>query len=214
MNISRNDPFDLDLCIRGLGVLLTHLHSDAYEYLYYFTFKRTMKSYAKEFNHAWEVSIDHDSFFEGSDDPFVVNCRKVQHKLIDCKQQLLLRFGIDEDEDLNNWSMILEARRFRPYILVHKRNKSYKKLKLHYERALSGYIESLYLYACALTVQSYKIPLLFKRQFTSQEALPLRLLNKDDANVDLLIGLITGLKKDFYDLRLLALHVLARSSNK
>ena len=49
MKNSRNDPFDLNLCIRGLGSLVTSLHSDIYEYAYHLTFKRSMKMYASEF---------------------------------------------------------------------------------------------------------------------------------------------------------------------
>jgi len=203
MNISRNDPFDLNLCMRGLAVLITYLYSDVYEYLYYFTFKRILKPYAKEFNHAWEVSIEDLVFFKDSEDPIVRNCYSVQHRLIDYKFQLNLRLGVDEEEEIANELVDLQANRYWPYILVHKRAKSYKRLKLHYERALSGYIECLYLYACALTAQSYKIPLLLKKQLNMPGQDGLRLLNKDDNNVALLMELISELKKDLSDLSLL-----------
>lgn len=203
MKISRNDPYDLDLFIRGLGVLLTQMHSDLYEYIYYLTFKRSMKAYAKDFNDPWEQAIEHLDFFEKIEDPFVQNCLSAQQRLIDCKVELTLRFGIDEVEDLEDPLMSVQALRYRPYMLVFKRSKSYKKLKLYYERSLSEFIESLYLYACALTAESYKIPLVLKKRLNLPDEESFRLLNQDDHTVELLTELIKGLKKDLSDLRLL-----------
>lgn len=203
MKISRNDPFDLNLCIRGLGTLLTYMHSDIYEYTYFLTFKKSMKLYARDFNDPWEQPINHDDFFEGIDDPFVQNCRETMGRLIECKFEVSLRFGIDEEDDLRDEDIIAQAQRFSPYLMVYKRSKSYKKLKLYYERTLSEVIESLYLYACALTAKSYKIPLVLKRQFNLPEQESLKLLNHDDNNVELLATLITELKKDLDGLRLL-----------
>lgn len=76
----------------------------------------------------------------------------------------------------------------------HKRAKSYKKLKLYYESTVAGIIECLYLYACAITVQSYKIPLVFKRQFRLEGEAWGRLLNHDDNSVELIKELISKLK--------------------
>jgi hypothetical protein len=203
MKISRNDPYDSNLCIRGLGVLLTQMHSDLYEYTYFLTFKKSMKSYAKDFNDPWEQSIEDLNFFEKIEDPFVQNCLEAQMKLIHCKAELTLRFGIDEVEDLEDPLMLVQALRFRPYILVFKRSKSYKKLKLYYERSLAEFIESLYFYACTLTAESYKIPLVLKKRFVLPNEESFRLLNHDDHTVELLTELIIGLKKDLTDLRLL-----------
>lgn len=203
MKPSRNDPFDPRLCLRGLVIIVTYMHSDAYEFLYYFTFKRSMKAYAREFNDAWEQSIDHDDFFEGNPDPFVQNCRRVQNRLIDFKLAMILRLGIDEFEDHDDEELLAEAQRYRPYLLAHKRSKSYKKLKSYFDRAISGYIDCLYKYACALTVEGYKIPLVFKKQFLLDDQQSLRLLNQDNNQVELLIELITDLKKDLLNLRFL-----------
>lgn len=203
MKISRDDPFDLNLCIRGLGVLTTYMHSDIYEYIYYFTFKKVMKSYAKDFNDAWEQYLDEDEFFEKIEDPFVQNALKTQFKLMEFKLELIRRFGFTETEDLEDAEIIIQAQRFKPYILIYKRAKSYKKLKLYYERTLEGIIACLYSYAAAITVQRYKIPLVFKRQFNSADQSWSRLLNTDDNNVLLLEQLILGLKEDLDQLRLL-----------
>ncbi|SMC94738.1 hypothetical protein [Pedobacter nyackensis] len=206
MKISRNDPFDLNLCIRGLGVGVTYMHSDIYEFIYYFTFKKSMKMYAADFRNPWEQSIDHHDFFMKIDDPIVQNCLVTMERLIEYKLEIALRFGIDEDEDLADEFIVSQSHRFKPYRLVFKRSKSYKKLIPYYDRTLSGIIESLSLYACALTAQSYKIPLVLKRQLSLPDTDNYRLLNHDDNNVELLIKLIVELKKDLDNFRDLSLN--------
>lgn len=203
MSISRNDPFDLNLCMRGLGNLVTYMHSDIYEYVYHLTFKKTMKLYAKDFADPWEQPIEHDDFFTEIDDPFVENCLKALEKLIDFKLELAVRFGIEEIEDLQDEDIIMEAGRFKPFLLVFKHSKSYKKLKQYYERTLTGFIDSLYLYACAITAQRYKVPLVLKRQFELEGQEGLRLLNHDDNNVELLAILIADLEVILKELKTL-----------
>ncbi|QNK64124.1 hypothetical protein H7F33_06460 [Pedobacter sp. PAMC26386] len=203
MKISRNDPFDLNKCVRGLGVLVTYMHSDLYEYIYYLTFKKAMKSYAKEFKNAWEQYLGEEGFFQKIEDPFVQNCLGAELKLMKFKLELALRFGIDEEDDFEDGTILLQATRFEPYRMVFKQSKNYKNLKLHYEKALTGFIECLYLYACALTAKSYKIPLVLKRQFKLPAPENLKLLNEDENTVELLIELINGLQDDLDQLRLL-----------
>ncbi|NRF38336.1 hypothetical protein [Pedobacter foliorum] len=201
MKPSRNDPFDLNLCMRGLGVVITNMHSDVYEYIYHFTFKKTMKSYGQDFKDPWEQHIEHEAFFREIDDPFVHNALNTMTRLIEYKVDLSLRFGIDEEEDLQNEIINLESIRFHPYRLLFKRSKSLKKLKLYYDRTISGFIESLSLYAYALTAQSNKIPLVLKRQLKLPEQDSLRLLNHDDSNIELIKELIIGLMKDLSHFR-------------
>lgn len=203
MKISRNDPFDLNLCVRGLGVMITAMHSDLYEYTYHMTFKKAMKAYAKDFANPWEQPIEQGSFFEGIEDPFVQNCFKAENRLINSKLELALRYGIDEVEDLENEALIFQSYRYRPYQLIFKRSKSYKKLKLYYERTLIEMIEAFYSYACVFTAQSYKIPRVLKKQFSLSEEESLRLLNHDDTNVEFLCTLIEGLRSDLAGLRIL-----------
>lgn len=194
MKISRNDPFDLDLCMRGLGVLVTYMHSDIYEFIYHFTFKKSMKLYVKDFKNPWEQSIDHHEFFLKIDDPIVQNTIVAMEKLMDYKLEIALRFGIDEEEDLSDEAITSQAWRFKTFRLVYKQSKSYKKLIPYYERTLAGIIATLSLYACALTAQSYKIPRVLKAQLDLPDMDNFRLLNWDDNNVDLLINLIVALK--------------------
>ena len=162
-----------------------------------------MKSYAKEFNDAWENSIDHDEFFEGTNDRIVENCYRAQGKIIECKQELILRFGINEAEDLESRQIITEAQRYHPFQLLFKRSKSYKKLSLYYERTLEGFIECLFIYACSLTAEKYKIPLVLKRQFKGPVEDWFKLLNHDDTTVELLQGLILDLHQELSTLRII-----------
>jgi hypothetical protein len=203
MKISNKDPFDYKLTIQGLGVILTYMHSDLYEYMYYLTFKRSMKSYAKEFNDAWEQSIDHDEFFQGTTDPIVRNCHQAHGKIVECKQELILRFGIDETEDMDSREVITEAQRFHPFQLLFKRSKTYKKLSHYYERTLAGFIECLFIYACSITAENYRIPLVLKRQFKLPSEEWFRLVNHDDATVELLQVLAMDLYQDLLALRLI-----------
>jgi hypothetical protein len=203
MKISNKDPFDYKLTIRALGVILTYMHSDLYEYMYYLTFKRSMKSYAKEFNDAWEQSIDHDEFFEGTTDRLVKNCHQAHGKIVECKQELILRFGINEVEDMEDREVMTEAQRFHPFQLLYKRSKSYKKLSNYYERTLAGFIECLFIYACSFTAEKYRVPLVLKRQFKQPSEDWFRLLNHDDSTVELLQVLITDLYQELCSLRLI-----------
>ncbi|TDQ11086.1 hypothetical protein [Pedobacter metabolipauper] len=203
MKISNNDPFDLHLCMRGLGNLITHMHSELYEYLYYFTFKKSMKAYAGEFNDAWDQGINDLDFFKEIEDPFVQNCFLAEIMLIDCKNEMVRRFGIDEIEDLNDEHILLQSERFKPYFLVYKNSKSYKKLRLFYIRALTDHIKSLHLYASAITAQSYKVPKVLRQQLDLPGEESMKFLNHEDNNVILLMELMTGLKKILEDFKVL-----------
>lgn len=63
---------------------------------HYFTFKKAMKSYVKNFNDPWEQYIEEVAFFEKTDDPFVQNYLSTEAKLIDFKLELMLRFVIND----------------------------------------------------------------------------------------------------------------------
>lgn len=203
MKISRNDTFNLNLCIRGLGVSVTYMYSDIYEFVYHFTFKKSMKLYRKDFKDPWEQSIDDHDFFLKIDDPVVQNTLAAMEKLMDYKIEIYRRFGVDEEEDLSDEFVVSQALRFKTFRLVYKQSKSYKKLRSYYDRTLSSVIANLSLYACALTAQSYKIPLALKSHLNLPDFDNFRLLNRDDNNVELLIDLIVELKKSLDGFRVL-----------
>ena len=91
----------------------------------------------------WQQYISESEFFEKIDDPFVQNCLNTEAKLINFKLELMLRFGIDDDtKETEDEAVVLQAGRFRLYILRSKRAKSYKKLRLHYERTITETLDS------------------------------------------------------------------------
>ncbi|WP_316821245.1 hypothetical protein [Pedobacter gandavensis] len=202
MKTSANDPFDLDTCIRGLSMLMASVHSDFYEFVYYFAFKKSFKKYAKDFNNPWESPIEDGAFFDDVEDPYVQGCIKVFSLIGNAKTDLNTWFGINEYQDSQSAKYVFEGMRFRPYQAIFKRSQSYKKLRLTYERSLSELIHSLFLYACAMTAESNKIPLVLKKQFKLNGDESFRLLNRDDDQVALLIELMKELKKILNDLRL------------
>lgn len=211
MEISKNDTFNVNLCMRGLGVLVTTMHSDIYEFIYHLTFKKSMKIYANDFKKPFEDIITHDEFFSKIDDPYVQNFMIPMNKLIEFKLEIMLRFGIDEAEDLED-DFILSQSKFKPYRLVFKRSKSYSKLLTYYDRSLSSTINCLSLYACALTAKSYKIPMVLKAQLKQPGMDNLHLLNRDDHNVELLLDLIAELKTSLEAFR--TLYLLGRKAFK
>lgn len=203
MKTSTKDPFDLDTCIRGLSMLLSSVHSDLYEFVYFFTFKKSFKAYYSEFNNPWELPVEDGFFFEDIEDPYVQNALMTFSRIGAFKDELNVRFGIDEDGDREDAKYVFEGMRFKPYQAFFKRSKSYKKLTLSYERSLSELIHSLFLYASALTAQSNKVPLLLKRQFKLPGDESFRLLNLDDDQVVMLISLMKELRKKLNEVRLL-----------
>jgi len=192
--ISASDPFDFQLSIRGLIYQLMEMHSNIYEYAYYFTFKRTRKEYAREFNDAFEMPITEQSFFLDTGDRVVIHCCNVETKLLDLQEELTRRFLIDLMDNCQDQVAEVQSKRFAPYRMLYKKSKSYKKLKIYYEKTLVQYIEYLYKMGCVFTASTYRVPLVLKRQFLKHESLSLRLLNCDDDTVALLMDYIVSLR--------------------
>lgn len=201
MKTYTNDPFNLKLSIRGLAYQMMFSYSDLYEYAYYFTFKREMKEYLFDFPDPYTLFIEDPEFFETSGDPLVRNCSRAHRRLADCRYELMLNWGIDEFKDMRSKIVHQEANRFHPYKLNFKRAKSYKRLKLYYERTLQENIAYLYLFASAITASKYRVPDVFRKQFELPIPECLNLLNQEDHNVFLLVKLICGLNEDLIELR-------------
>ena len=201
--ITANDIFNRRISIEGLIFQLTQMNNNLYEFAYYFTFKRSRKSYRNEFYDPYEVQIPEWEFFRGIEDPVVQHCYSTGMLLHDLAHELLKRTGKDilhYRKDREGWA---EAERFAPFSLISKNSKSYKRLKLYYERSLIEYIEYCYKYACVFTASKYRIPQVFKKQFLLEEAVSLRLLNSDDDIVAMLIECIGSLRQLLADFRAL-----------
>lgn len=199
--ISAKDPFELRLFINGLIRQMVNMNSNIYEFAYFFTFKRSRRAYSLEYNDPYDMYIHEMHFFIDTKDPVVINTCAVRERIIAFKVALMRKYLVDEIENLTDATAIAQSKRFAPYRMLYKKSKSYKKLKVYYERSILDYIEYLYKVACVLTASNYRIPLVLKKQFQAGEELSLRLLDTDNDVIVLLIELITGLRKDLADLR-------------
>jgi len=200
---SAKDPFDLELLIKGLIYQLIEMSSNTYEYTYYFTFKRSMKSYADHFNDAFEMPVDDQQFFLNTGDEVVINCCRVDKILIKLERALALSFGLELDQVAEDVDAETQSLRFAPLRMMYKHSKSYKKLKMFYERSVQDYIAYLYKICCVLTTRKYRIPSVFYKQFAKNES-PFWLLNAEDKTIMLLTQAITSLKFELQLLRDLA----------
>ncbi|WP_442591887.1 hypothetical protein ACSBL2_11725 [Pedobacter sp. AW31-3R] len=211
MKTSVNDPFDVDICLRGLGNMISLIIDDVYEYAYVLTFKRSMKMYSKEFHDPDEVPVLDLAFFQNTGDLYVTNCAEANGKLVAYKLKLINILNIDEIHDFNDEVLDNEGDRYKPYYLMYKKSKSYKKLRQYYERLLVETIKCLFTYACVLTAQSYRVPSILRKQFNLPDDQCFRLLNTDDLHVQLLIELIIDLKKSLAELREITEKQLAKT---
>jgi hypothetical protein len=199
--ISANDSFDDSLFIRGVVHQLLHMYSNVYEFRYYFTFKKTRKRFSKEYHNPYKMSIFEEQFYLDTGDLVVRNCCSVLRKISVLKGQLMTSFAIDEMENMRDKVAEIQAKRYAPYRLIFKKSKSYKKLKVYYERSLLEYINYLYKVASVITCSNYRIPKVFGKQFLLENAVSLRLLNIDNDVVAAIKEVIEGLRKDLADLR-------------
>jgi len=204
VKIYANDPFDLNLCVRGVIIQLVEMTSNIYEFAYYFTFKRSRKDYAAEFNNPFTMPITDMEFFLDTGDAVVLSCCSVDDTLLALMVELTQRFGIDQEDNLEDPVAQAQSRRFAPLRQVSKKSKSYKRLKINYERSVVDYIAYLYQIAAVITASRYRIPLVLKKQFLLPETVSLRLLNDDDLTVALLKDTIIRLRQNLADFRELA----------
>lgn len=193
MKTSSKDHFELKLCIGGLAMALIQMNSRLYEYAYYLTFKRTFKNYTKEFNDPWEMPIDDHEFFWDIADPYVQQCIKSMGLLSDAIEALLLRNGLYAQDVLNNFGFGRESERYIPnqWIPLHK--KSYKSVTFYCEYYLEEIINTLYYYACALTLRSYTIPVVMRTKLDYSPTGSFRFLNLDDNEVASMVDLLSEL---------------------
>ncbi|WP_442591535.1 hypothetical protein ACSBL2_09930 [Pedobacter sp. AW31-3R] len=214
MKTSVNDPFDVNICLRGLGNMISFVLDDVYEYAYVLTFKRSMRMYKKEFHDPDEVPVLDLAFFYTTGDLYVTNCAEANFKLADYKLKLIDILNIDEVHDFHDEVLDNESYRYKPYYLMYKKSKSYKKLKQYYERLLVETIKCLFTYACVLTAQRYRVPPILRKQFNLADDQCFRLLNSDDLHVQLLIELIIDLKKSLAELREITEKQLAKTISR
>ena len=198
MKASVNANFDRNLCLRALGVRLTFMRSNTYEYLYHMNFKRRMRRYSRTYRDPFKQHISKIEFFDGNKDPFYQHIYDVHILLRDWQNDFMYRMGcLSSWDDVQDEDILRESWRYADRNLVLKRSKSYDRLKLHFEKALVSYIHVVYRYACVLTVKNHRLPHQFKPLLSVYDNSSLRLLNTDDDHVCFLIDLLAKLVRHY-----------------
>ncbi|RZJ90344.1 MAG: hypothetical protein EOO20_08390 [Chryseobacterium sp.] len=190
----RKDPFDYELCIGGLVAAVINLHSHHYEFCYYLSFKRAMREYTSEFTHPWNFPVPDGDFFDDVDDPIVQHSSKAGTILIEFNNTLMLRHGLHDGEVLEDEAYEKEVTRFLPAFNYSLHKKAYSRLLFMYERFFEESINTLYYYACTLSMRTYDFPTKMRLEVDYIHPETLRYLNIDDPDVALLVDLITELQ--------------------
>lgn len=156
-NLTKNDPFDRDFCLKGLIILMNYMIADMLEYSFYFTAVHPeYKHYQQAFTNSSGNFLPDMDVLGDCSDPYVINSLFVKHH-IELSQELYLGEGFDP------WFFDIpyyqtEAERFPVYRMNRKKGKSLEKLIEYYESTLQSYLQSLYCYAWAFFINSYDIP--------------------------------------------------------
>lgn len=196
MKISTKDAFDLNLFVRGMGNQLTYMHNDIIDYMYHMTVRGGQKVSREELLDMDRRGLFNSKVYRQSADRNVRICASIDCKIREYKSKLCYRWGIDELEDLQDDYIIVEAKRFSPKLLRFKKSNNYLRVRVFYGKVLTGFVDCLYTYVCAATAQSYKIPLLRKKQFELCNRYDLRFHNDSEDIVRFINTLIDEIMDD------------------
>lgn len=188
------DPFELTPCIHGMTTFITYAYTQILNFCYALTFKKSLKALAHEFKDPEENPINDVEFFQDIDDPIVRNGYSSATLLINYIYPFLLRYNLDHEEimDLN---LNDEAKRYAPTFITYLRGKSYLQTSLAYQRFLEELSNTFYHYACALSLNSYQIPVHMRTSLNYTPQGSFKWLNSDHYEVQSLIELIEALQK-------------------
>jgi len=192
----RHDVFNYELCIGGLVAAVINLHSHHYEFCYFISFKRAMRLYANEFTHPWNFPVPDTDFFDDVDDPIVQHSAKSTLLLIDFNEIMMLRHGLHDEEIMQSEEFEKEVTRYLPSFIYSMKDKPYSRLLFMYERFFEESINTLYYYACALSMRTYDFPTKMRLEVDYTHPETLRYLNTDDPDVALLADLIASLQQE------------------
>jgi len=196
----RHEVFDYELCIGGLVAAVINLHSHHYEFCYFLSFKKSMKLYANDFTHPWDFPVPDTDFFDDVDDPVVQHSSRATLILIEFNNTMMLRHGLHDEEVMQSEALEKEVSRYLPSFYYSMKNKGYSRLVFMYERFFEESINTLYYYACALSMRTYDFPMKMRLEVDYTHPESLRYLNTDDSDVALLADLIAALQKECKDL--------------
>lgn len=199
MKTTRNDPFDLDLCIRALGNQLTYMHTDIYLFMYSMSFKSSGKPSDYEFEEELYNFNENMEFFMNCDNSFVKACCSICITIINYKVELCSKWGIKEQDDLENEMISEDALRYNPRYLGKIKRKNFLKLSLSYLKTLEGIVKCLYAYLGAVTIESYKIPMAPKQLLNLYNKHYLKGTLGNEIMARFIVGLISEIMEPFED---------------
>ncbi|RZK39179.1 MAG: hypothetical protein EOO90_19760 [Pedobacter sp.] len=189
MKPRKSDLYDYATTKAHLALNVINAYSLLFDYCYYITFKRTLKEYKEEFSDPYEQPIWDLDFFTDVDDAYVQQLSKISGILVEYSADFLFRNGMD-DEKVQNLFDEEQALRYAPANRHYIYKKGYRQLLIDTHQYIESVIETLYLYACAITMESYQLPkyMRCKVVYTLDESL--RFLNLENYEVNTLTELI------------------------
>lgn len=192
---TKQDEFHLQTFLQGLGLMLLTVDTNFYEYCYHITFKTVFKTYKLIFNEPYEKPVDAE-FFRTIENPTVQHCCKLQDLIYSYYEGLAIRACLLEDLLLEDESLTPEANRYAPKMITAFYNKSYSYMVFNYQRYLEEINNTLYYYCCALTLNSYQIPLKMRVRLDYTYQGSFRYLNLDNPEVAHLIDLMLAIEEE------------------
>lgn len=203
MKISGNDPFDLDLCIRGLGNQLTYMHNDIFDYMYNRIERPGRTPCINAFKELQENCLYDYRKFQSHKSHYVQLCFRIDQNIRKYKEVLCVIWNIDEAADLQDALIMEQAKRYSPRLLPFKKSRNFVKVDSFYAKVLTSFDECLHSYLCAIITGSYKIPIEKNAQVKLCEQNDLIPLSENEEIVPLLDGLIDDIRGDItaYDRR-------------
>jgi hypothetical protein len=207
LKIYVTDPFNYKLSLEGFNLRLAFMQSEIYDYTCTWTFRKEYKAFANDFEDRWDELVDDFEFFLRTEDPWVMHAVKVRKTMLQFADRLEEDYGLDWSIVEYDPEILAQSKRYAPFELVYMYTKSYKKLKLYYERTLISHINYLYTIACMFSAGKYRIPRVLKHNFKIDDPASLRLLNHDDELISLIsevIELLMGHLQDLNKLKTLS----------
>ena len=182
--MNKNAPFDYNLCIAALLITANDIQTQFYNFCLYLTFKKSLKNYGYDLNNLDEDNLIRDAdFFETVDDPFVVRSYETMGISFPIADDIELRHGLSVMDCYADREVQREATRYQPIMRDDLITKSYARVLFYYINFYDSVLLSLYYYACALSVGSYKIPKFMRTRLDYSFAGSFKFLNLENQDV-------------------------------
>jgi hypothetical protein len=195
------DEFAQNTCLKGLGLFLVYSHTHVYNFCYSLTFKRSLKTMAKDFKDPEENPVPDVEFFEDVNDAIVRHGCQMIYLILDYLDPFLLRHGLNDYELIEDEEAVEQALRYAPNMSISMNRNSYRKVAFAYQRFVEELSNTFYHYACALSLQRYQIPLPMRTRLSYTPEGSFRFLHVEDHEVASLIELINALQEKEVELK-------------